>query len=226
MRGKWASPWVIVSGLLFLLTACQRPVVPFRVVLRAPPMVPGAFDNEIADSPVVLPRSPLLNRYDVVKSPDKECLVQFFDYFDKGIAAPWISTKDAEKKSAKLIAECANEELWSLESDSSISRDLLSFVHITDVQLRRATAKLGDEKQSRGLDAIVGSFERDFEQELYLDTVLEALVETINRTIKPNEAIDSVNKWPPKTSFVMHGGDAIDAGLKSSCSRLFEFSIA
>ena len=175
-------------------------------------MVPGDFDNEIADSPVVLPRSSLLNRYDVVKSTGKECPLHFFDYFDNenvAVHPPWISTRDAEKESAKLIAKCANEELWSLESDSSISRDLLSFVHITDVQLRRATAKLGDEKQSRGLDAIVGSFERDFEQELYLDTVLEALVETINRTI------DSVNKWPPKPSFVMHGGDAIDAGLKS-----------
>ncbi len=100
----------------------------------------------------------------------------------------------------------------ALYAVTTVSQDLLTFVHVSDVQIREATAKVESFKQSKGLDQIIDSFEHDFEQELYVDVVLHALVETINATVR--SAADHASPLA-RPAFVIHTGDAIDAGLES-----------
>ena len=102
---------------------------------------------------------------------------------------------------------------------ASLSQPLFSFVHLTDVQLREARAKLGTARQSRGLDHFVDSFEHDFEGELFLDVVLAAVVATINKTVAGADC-SGVGASDPFACprFAIHTGDAIDAGLRSELS--------
>lgn len=100
---------------------------------------------------------------------------------------------------------------------ATISTRLFSFVHVTDVQLREATARVGSPKQSKGLDKFVDSFEHDFEQDLFVDVVLDALIQTINRTVRNLSEDGSSDQEPQlqRPTFVIHTGDAIDVGLMS-----------
>lgn len=125
--------------------------------------------------------------------------------------AEWIL--DTEHPAATM------EGLWVRPYPAvTISTALLSFVHLTDVQLREATARVGSPKQSKGLDKFVDSFEHDFEQDLFVDVVLHALVQTINRTLQSlpkDRALPLVERQLLRPTFAIHTGDAIDVGLMS-----------
>ncbi len=102
----------------------------------------------------------------------------------------------------------------------SMAKPLISFFHLSDAQIRDAKVKLGDEAQSRGLDRSIDSFEHDFEQELYIDLVLEAIVVTINRTLERvrSENVAAVSWQGIVPAFAIHTGDAVDAGTRSELS--------
>ncbi len=109
-----------------------------------------------------------------------------------------------------------------LSSELQLSKTLLSFIHLSDIQLREGSVKLDDPDISRRLDVLVpqfSSFEYDPDLEFYNQYVTAALLATINRN----------NKWyedPPaskrseldpldRPEFVIHTGDSIDSGVES-----------
>lgn len=111
-----------------------------------------------------------------------------------------------------------------------LSQTMLSFVHVTDVQLRDSGALLGNELLSHRLDWLV---EQSFEYERDLEFgglyIMQALVATINKEVRcstpGNDRSDcskSAQAGVPngarnrdEPAFVIHTGDAIDAGLMS-----------
>ncbi|HWO23400.1 MAG TPA: metallophosphoesterase [Kofleriaceae bacterium] len=97
----------------------------------------------------------------------------------------------------------------SLESAFELSRPVLTFVHMSDTQLRDPNVKLTSPVLSARLDHLVESFEHDEDQELYGPELAEALVATINEEVKAHAS--SPAEAP---SFVIHTGDSVDSGTK------------
>lgn len=127
-----------------------------------------------------------------------------------------------------------------------LSRTLLSFIHLSDAQIRDRDILLGDEKLSHRLDWLIEqSFEYDRDLEFNNVYVAEALIATINREIECGEgrcpptkpgaagrgadpasrrATGPSDRARDKDSpaFVIHTGDAIDAGLMSEAKLFHE----
>lgn len=78
----------------------------------------------------------------------------------------------------------------------------LSFVHLSDVQLRDEQAKLGSRKLSSFFDFFVPTTERDFLQESFDLQYYMALI------LRINTLIDSQSELKPE--FMIHTGDAVD----------------
>lgn len=91
--------------------------------------------------------------------------------------------------------------------DVKPSKSLLSFVHLSDAQIRDPSIRLGDPELSARMDRIIDSFEHDEDQELFGPFILQALVATVNADVD-SRAKDDLDS--PK--FVIHTGDSIDAG--------------
>jgi len=200
-------------GVALLATAMCMPPPSTLVIQRRPS---GAIYGQSGPSDgaqrrISLPRQPLLNRFDIVGS---ERAVDFRDYFQTSDVqignASWLRARELELANAQALLADTRTGGAPDPGPVTISKVVLSFVHITDVQIRQATAKLGDERQSKGLDRLVNSFEHDYHQELYIDVMYEALVDTVNQTLN-----EPATTWPPLPSFVIHTGDAIDSGLES-----------
>ncbi|HEX8109698.1 MAG TPA: metallophosphoesterase family protein [Kofleriaceae bacterium] len=94
-----------------------------------------------------------------------------------------------------------------------------SFLHFSDVQLREPGAKLGGQSLSHQLDKIVKSFERNYGQELYSMFVYGALVRTANE-----ELMLPPDPERPPPQFMIHTGDAVDAGLTSEFEMFRNYS--
>lgn len=94
----------------------------------------------------------------------------------------------------------------------TLSRPLISFVHLSDIQLRDANIKVGDRETSARLDQLIPSFQYDPDQELYNEYVVNAVVATINADVKTQ---------PPelRPRFMIHTGDTIDAGTHNELMR-------
>jgi predicted phosphodiesterase len=84
-------------------------------------------------------------------------------------------------------------------SDSAL---ILRFAWLSDAQIRQKEVKLFNDKVSLNLDNIIPSFEHDPVQEDFDWAVYLSIIAAINQYHKKNPAID----------FMIHTGDAIDAG--------------
>jgi 3',5'-cyclic AMP phosphodiesterase CpdA len=98
----------------------------------------------------------------------------------------------------------------------ALSRSFLTFVHMSDTQLRDVDVKLGNEELSHRLDHLIESFEHETDQEQYGEYLVEALVATINREVAIHKAAGRPADAP---LLVMHTGDSIDAGTKRELHR-------
>jgi hypothetical protein len=236
----------------YLLGGCLTSEIRLAVHLRAPAATPGARGpRDRADNQIGLPRGALLNRYDVLGPRSKDCktarIGRFRDFVtptppDAPAPPAWAGRREDEHAARQEIAKCFDGGVDVAAGDPrvQVSTPIFSFIQISDVQIRQAEAKLGDPRQSKGLDHLIDSFEHDFEQELFLDIMLEAVVETINYTVRRRVhaadpmamglshfaeqrigTVDQVAVAPPPPAefhpplFAIHTGDAIDAGLAS-----------
>lgn len=95
----------------------------------------------------------------------------------------------------------------------------LTFVHLSDTQLRDPEMKIVDRRLSARLDRLIPSFEFDEEQERYSAQVTEAIVETVNEEIRRARASGDPAAVP---AFVLHTGDSIDSGTYRELDRFHE----
>jgi hypothetical protein len=98
--------------------------------------------------------------------------------------------------------------------DLGLSRTLLSFIHMSDIQLRDPSVTLTDRRLSHSLDWFdaLNSFEYDEDLASYNQYVTEAVFATINSLVHRTGTADD-----PK--FVIHTGDSIDSGVTSELVR-------
>jgi 3',5'-cyclic AMP phosphodiesterase CpdA len=96
-----------------------------------------------------------------------------------------------------------------VEQTAPLSVTALTFVHLSDTQLRDADVKLTDPVLSGRLDHLVESFEHDEDQELYGPFLAEAIVATINREVEHQTAAHRPELVP---RLMIHTGDSIDSG--------------
>jgi len=101
------------------------------------------------------------------------------------------------------------------QPDQSHSGVKLTFIHLSDVQLRDEQVRLYDKATSKLADYIIPSFEHGPIQEVFDGAVYYAIVQTINAT-----ANNHPEGNPLRPSFMIHTGDAIDAGV---VNELYEF---
>ncbi len=100
-------------------------------------------------------------------------------------------------------------------ADRSGSGTRLTFIHLSDVQLRDEQVRLYDKQTSDLADHVITSFERSARQEAFDGAMYFAMIQTINTTVKSMADDD-----PEKPSFMIHTGDAVDAGV---VTELYEF---
>jgi len=91
-----------------------------------------------------------------------------------------------------------------------LSETLLTFIQLSDVQIRDSDVRIGDADLSRRLDWLIQSFEYDADLEFYNRYLVEALFATINA-----EVLAHGKTSRDRPAFVIHTGDAIDAGVTS-----------
>ncbi|HEX8110917.1 MAG TPA: metallophosphoesterase [Kofleriaceae bacterium] len=100
------------------------------------------------------------------------------------------------------------------ESTLELSHSLLSFIHLSDIQLRDPSVTLTDRRLSHALDWFdaLSSFEYDEDLAFYNQYVVEALFATINTIVE--QTLDA-----ERPKFVIHSGDSIDAGAIGELDR-------
>jgi 3',5'-cyclic AMP phosphodiesterase CpdA len=91
----------------------------------------------------------------------------------------------------------------------------LTFFHLSDVQLRDEQVRLYDKQTSELADHVITSFERSARQEVFDGAMYYAMVQAMNATIDSMAGND-----PGKPAFMIHTGDAVDAGV---VTELYEF---
>ena len=89
-----------------------------------------------------------------------------------------------------------------------LSTTALSFIHLSDVQLRDGDVTLDDPELSKRLHWIFRSFEYDPDEMAYGRYMVEGLFATINKAVTK-----FANDDPNRPAFVIHTGDLIDAGV-------------
>jgi 3',5'-cyclic AMP phosphodiesterase CpdA len=122
--------------------------------------------------------------------------------------------------SQALDAPCLNNGARvrvCLSETLSVSRPLLSFVHLSDIQLRDGSVTLDDADLSRRLDWLIQSFQYDHDQQFYNPYLTEALFATINQEVS-SYGPDNLQR----PAFVMHTGDAIDSGVMAELRRFHQ----
>jgi 3',5'-cyclic AMP phosphodiesterase CpdA len=91
----------------------------------------------------------------------------------------------------------------------ALSQPALTFVQLSDTQLRDNDVKLTNPVLSARLDHLVESFEHDDDQELYGSYLAEGIVATVNQEVTYYTQRHQPQMAP---SFLIHTGDSIDAG--------------
>jgi hypothetical protein len=151
----------------------------------------------------------------------------------------------------RIQAECTQEQRAQLAiapGDAVIvepcpePQTVMSFIHLSDAQIREPNAKLVNRAASKYLDQFIGTFEHDYEQELFSPFFYEAIIETVNKEVAAARAIQKridLDFKDPKTgalsprrgdlyrappSFMIHTGDAMDSGLASEFRYFLETS--
>jgi len=102
-----------------------------------------------------------------------------------------------------------------VEPTLELPSTLLSFVHLSDIQLRDPSITLSDRRLSHKLDWFdaLSSFEYDEDLASYNQYVVEAVFATINGIAGKAPIADA-----PK--FIVHTGDSIDSGAMSELDRI------
>jgi 3',5'-cyclic AMP phosphodiesterase CpdA len=102
-----------------------------------------------------------------------------------------------------------------IEPTLELSRTLLSFVHLSDIQLRDPSVILTDRRLSHALDWFdpLSSFEYDEDMASYNQYLVEAVFATIN-------GIAATPADPGAPKFVVHTGDSIDSGVVGELLRI------
>jgi hypothetical protein len=241
---------IVAVSLLFLATCC--PSLWLTVTRVDPPTQPplSVSEQDIVDvDPIVVPAH-MDNRFDVFgwqpgpgsapgapirgpKTPGVP-LVRFFEY-------------DEGKTSARSTR--ALEDILTLYGNLPSSphpppppppSPMLTFIHLSDVQVRDPTVQLGDKTLSAGLDRIIPSVQYDQDMGYYGHFVVESIFATINKAVpappqvggpdaryssstsvavapKSGAALGASDvsgvgpAMPP--SLLIHTGDAIDSGV-------------
>ena len=220
---------------------------------RYVPLPAKAFSNcfdavlpELPTGTCALPASPAL-------PDDCERLADYTGYaYDtiKGAdgAPGWLRSSSSGDvvKQLGTVRRCIEQDERALTYDRDRARPVLSFVHLSDAQIRDPGAKLGGAAISETLDPLISTFAHDYEQELFSYYYYEAMIRTVvgerreDRRPTPDKdfvemvcRFDDSNKTeadvvgcigkgegqptdyriPP--TFMIHTGDAIDAGLMS-----------
>lgn len=142
-------------------------------------------------------------------------------------------TNDAEARCAGALAPlvhcerdpalCKTNWLDGRVKGCEALRPLLSFVHLSDAQLKEELVSLDGPLSVSTYDAIQSSFSRNAELEKQDFAVLLATVLAVNQLARSAEAQrppgpNCARPLPPR--FALHTGDAIDAGM---FSELFQF---
>jgi 3',5'-cyclic AMP phosphodiesterase CpdA len=140
---------------------------------------------------------------------------------DQARVVETVSTKTASGKPMAALAERIDavdgQRVQACLVDNVVlSKPLLSFVHMSDIQLRDPSVVLTDRRLSKRLDWFepLSSFEYDEDLAFYNQYVLESMVATINAAAGPKPGED-----PERPSFVIHTGDSIDSGMMSELVR-------
>jgi 3',5'-cyclic AMP phosphodiesterase CpdA len=110
-----------------------------------------------------------------------------------------------------------NDADQAVRPSSAISepRVDLTFIHLSDVQLRDEQVRLYDKETSKLADYIIPSFEHGPLQEAFDGPAYYALIQTINATVNGDSQSGAL-----KPTFMVHTGDAVDAGV---VNELYEF---
>jgi hypothetical protein len=166
------------------------------------------------------------------RGPGANCNALIVDHLPPGAAvviaggqARVVGTVDTDPRTGKPIV-VLGERIDAADgqpidvcfaSTVALSRPLLSFVHMTDIQLRDPSVVLTDRKLSKRLDWFerLSSFEYDEDLAFYNQYLFEATVATINAAAGPS----APGGDPERPSFVIHTGDSIDAGVMSELRR-------
>lgn len=216
-----------LAGLLVLIAACQT------AIIRIERSTSGAIAHDLELSPrlgkdghyISLPAEPFVNCIDLLQAeigPHEQLDSQFCA--SSGEVAGFLGYAASPKvswltESAELAATHALRVLGAY-GGTGAPQPVLSFLHLSDVQIREPRATLGGSEVSHTLDKyVVGSFERDHEQELYSSIMYGAIVETVNAEL----ALPPDRDRPPPR-LMIHTGDAIDSGLASELARFHGYS--
>lgn len=191
--------------------------------------LPGhAFVNCI--DPIVFELEPSSHHEARRKLPctDSHELAAFVGYATSeiGTKVSWV-TKATDRQLSQA-SQTFRDRLRPLELDLKARTAAFSFLHFSDVQIREPEAKISNAKASRELDRLVSTFERDYEQEVYAKYVYAALIDTVNQELWRardwrNMSIDDRHVRPPP-QFMIHTGDAVDAGLATEFDDFLRLS--
>ena len=131
------------------------------------------------------------------------------------------SSKDNEESSSPVVLGTEESEFVFLGENSAEGRPpclqlpvILRFVWLSDVQLRQGEVKLYGGVLSAFFDRLVPTFERNPMQERFDWAVYLSLIKATNRLAELYE------DDPGKVGFMIHTGDAIDAG---TIEELYQF---
>ena len=130
-------------------------------------------------------------------------------------SAPKFEAKLIEVGEALLVVRDEDEGVVLPQSDTSDSGVKLTFVHLSDVQLRDEQVRLYDKATSKLADYIITSFEHSPLQEAFDGAAYYAIIQTVNATVEAYDESDS-----RRPTFMIHTGDAMDAGV---VNELYEF---
>jgi 3',5'-cyclic AMP phosphodiesterase CpdA len=115
----------------------------------------------------------------------------------------------------KLIVRPEVDGVVKAAPHTSESGLKLTFIHVSDIQLRDEQVRMYDKKTSRRADFIIHSFEHESRVETFDHAAYFAIIQTINATVGAYDDGD-----PRRPAFMIHTGDAIDAGV---VNELYEF---
>jgi hypothetical protein len=127
--------------------------------------------------------------------------------------SPFTGTQTFRTEAERLAVAAGRDESFRLvlgpaPSDACAAAPVVfRFAWVTDVQLRQTEVKLGSKRLSRWGDQLIPSFERDHTQETFGWAAYVAQVAAVNEY-----AAELATSGQVPLSFLIHTGDAIDAG--------------
>jgi 3',5'-cyclic AMP phosphodiesterase CpdA len=163
-----------------------------------------------------------VSQWDGVNPNDRRTIIEKNDSLEKYYISHF-GTRKEKKFTAKAIKMDESVLITRTEADNvvkplsqiSSNETKLTFVHLSDVQLRDEQVRFYDPKTSKKLDKIIPTFEKTPYHEAFDGAAYYAIIQSINETVENNNFHD--HRCP---KFMIHTGDAIDAGV---VNELYEF---